>query len=194
MAATVRVGLAYGAGDRAGISRAGWTSFALAMAFACVTATLLLTLPRPLVGIFLDMSGAENQAVIALALAFVFFAGLFQFVDAAQAVLNGMLRGLGDTRAPMIICAIGYWVVGLPLGVALAFPGGLGGSGIWIGLAVGLASVAVMLLVRWMMRDGLSLARAPNSAAHAMPEGPPRHAAAIGPAPAAAAATVKEPT
>jgi len=194
MAATVRVGLAYGAGDRAGISRAGWTSFALAMAFACVTATLLLTLPRPLVGIFLDMSGAENQAVIALALAFVFFAGLFQFVDAAQAVLNGMLRGLGDTRAPMIICAIGYWLVGLPLGVALAFPGGLGGSGIWIGLAVGLASVAVMLLVRWMMRDGLGLARAPNSAAHAMREGPPRHAAASGPASTAAAATVKEPT
>ena len=83
---------------------------------------------------------------------FLFYAGLFQFVDGAQAVLNGMLRGLGDTRVPMIVCGIGYWAIGLPLGVALAFPGGLGGAGIWIGLATGLAAVAVMLTVRWLSR------------------------------------------
>jgi MATE family multidrug resistance protein len=68
-----------------------------------------------------------------------------------------MLRGLGDTRAPMIICGVGYWLIGLPLGVVLAFAGGLAGSGVWIGLSAGLAAVAVMLGVRWTLRDGLGL-------------------------------------
>jgi MATE family multidrug resistance protein len=157
MAATVRVGLAYGAGDRAAIGRAGWTALGLAMIFACATATLLLALPRPLVGVFLDLSAPANQQVIALAVAFLLYAGLFQFVDAAQAVLNGMLRGLGDTRAPMVVCGIGYWLIGLPLGVFLAFPGRMEGAGIWVGLSIGLAAVAVMLGVRWALRDPLGL-------------------------------------
>jgi MATE family multidrug resistance protein len=188
MAATVRVGLAYGAGDRAGIGRAGWTAFGLAMLFACATATLLLAFPRQLVGVFLDLHAPENQPVIELAVAFLFYAGVFQFVDAAQAVLNGMLRGLGDTRAPMIICGIGYWLIGLPLGVMLAFWGGLAGSGIWIGLAVGLASVAVMLLIRWLMRDELGLTSA---------DGPPELSQGSDRTAADAAATrlaIKEPT
>ena len=62
---------------------------------------------------------------------------LFQIVDGAQAVAGGMLRGLHDTKVPMIYAAIGYWGVGLPLGVLLAFPFGLEGNGIWIGLSAG---------------------------------------------------------
>jgi MATE family multidrug resistance protein len=153
MAATVRVGLAYGAANRPGIARAGWTAYGLALAFACLTAALLLSVPRLLVGIFLNLAAPENQEVIALAVAFLFYAGLFQFVDAAQAVLNGMLRGLADTRAPMVICGIGYWGIGLPLGVALAFPAHWKGAGIWVGLATGLAVVAVLLTLRWIVRE-----------------------------------------
>jgi MATE family multidrug resistance protein len=180
MAATVRVGLAYGAGDRAAIGRAGWTAFGLSMLLACATATLLLSQPRALVGLFLDLGKPENQPVIALAVAYLFYAGLFQFVDAAQAVSNGMLRGLGDTRAPMIVCGIGYWLIGLPLGVLLAFPGGLAGSGIWIGLSVGLALVGITLMVRWGLRDRLGLTKPPAAVGVTLPDMPAPHAAAIG--------------
>ena len=179
MAATVRVGLAHGAGDRAAVTRAGWTAYCLALAFACLTATLLLVFPHALVGIFLDLSVQANQDVVALAVTFLFYAGLFQFVDAAQAVLNGMLRGLSDTRVPMIVCAIGYWGIGLPLGVALAFPGGLAGSGIWIGLATGLASVAVMLTVRWLRRDRLGPTHRPQPGMAVAVAGPSPPAAAV---------------
>jgi MATE family multidrug resistance protein len=156
-AATVRVGLAYGARDVAGITRAGWTAYGLGMLFACMTAALLLSIPRPLVGVFLNLDDPVNLGVVTLAVSFLFYAGLFQLVDAAQAILNGMLRGLSDTRIPMIVCGISYWLIGLPLGWLLAFPGGLAGAGIWIGLAIGLAAVAVMLTVRWLLRQRLGL-------------------------------------
>jgi len=159
MAATVRVGLAYGAGDDAAIARAGWTAYGMALIYACGTAAIMLTAGRPLVGAFLDLSAPENQAVIGLAVTFLMIAGIFQFVDAAQAVAAGMLRGLGDTRVPMVFAAVGYWGVGLALGVVLAFVGGFGGAGIWIGLATGLAVVAVLMTARWAIRDRLGLTR-----------------------------------
>ena len=89
----------------------------------------------------------------ALAVTFLAFAALFQIVDGAQAVGAGMLRGLQDTTVPMIYAAIGYWGVGLPLGVLLAFRSACDGIGIWIGLSAGLAVVAVLLLWRWLRRD-----------------------------------------
>ncbi|MHA1548956.1 MAG: hypothetical protein ACTSYE_08485, partial [Alphaproteobacteria bacterium] len=71
-----------------------------------------------------------------------------------------MLRGLGDTRVPMIMAALGYWGAGLSLSVALAFFAGWGGAGIWIGLVIGLSTVAVMLTWRWMRREALGLTAA----------------------------------
>ena len=94
--------------------------------------------------------------MITLAVSFLVFAALFQIFDGAQAVAAGMLRGLHDTKVPMIYAAIGYWGVGLPLGVLLAFHFGLNGVGIWIGLATGLAVVAVLLLARWLRRDHIT--------------------------------------
>ena len=70
-----------------------------------------------------------------------------------------MLRGLHDTRVPMLMAAFGYWGVGLPLGALLGFHFGLEGAGIWIGLASGLAIVAVLMTARWMMREQLGLVR-----------------------------------
>jgi MATE family multidrug resistance protein len=159
MAATVRVGFAYGAGDGDAITRAGWSAYGIALVYACGTAAAMLFAGRELVGVFLDLDRPQNQVVIGLAVAFLVYAGLFQFVDAAQAVATGMLRGLGDTRVPMILAGIGYWGVGLPLGVLLAFPLGLEGSGIWIGLAAGLAAVAALMTIRWVRRGRLGLAR-----------------------------------
>ena len=158
-AATVRVGLAYGAGNVAGITRAGWTAFAMAMVYACCTACIMIFFGRTLVGIFLDVNVPENLAVIDLAVSFVFFAGIFQLADSGQATASGMLRGLGDTRVPMVLAAIGYWGIGLPLAIALGFWARLEGRGIWMGLAIGLAVVAVSMTVRWIRRERLGLTR-----------------------------------
>jgi MATE family multidrug resistance protein len=160
MAATVRVGLAYGAGDLSGVARAGWTAYGTALAYACCTAFVMLVFGRHLVGVFLDDRTATNLPVINLAVSFVVFAGIFQFADAAQAVASGMLRGLGDTRVPMIYAAIGYWGVGLVLAIILGFHTNLAGRGIWIGLSVGLGVVAVAMTTRWMRRGDLGLTAA----------------------------------
>lgn len=151
-AATVRVGRAFGAGDREGVRRAGWTAFALGVGFMSMTAMLMLAFPHLLISAFIDIDDPVNATVVGLAVTFLSFAALFQVFDGGQAVASGMLRGLHDTTVPMIFAAIGYWAVGLPLGVLLAFYAGLDGIGIWIGLSAGLAVVAVMLVVRWLRR------------------------------------------
>lgn len=157
-AATVRVGLAYGQGDRAAIGRAGWTSFTLGIGFMLFTATLLLFWPRTLVGLFIDLNDPANAHVAALAVSFLAVAALFQIVDGAQSVGAGMLRGLHDTTLPMVYAAVGYWVIGLGVGVLLGFHAGWGGVGIWVGLASGLAVVSVLMVTRWMRRERLGLA------------------------------------
>ena len=181
-AVTVRVGRAYGAGDRAGVLRAGWTSYALGVGFMAVMALVLVAVPHALVGVFLDRGDSRNAAVIELAVTFLAFAALFQVVDGAQAVGAGMLRGLSDTRVPMIYAAAGYWGVGAPLGVALAFGTDLRGVGIWIGLATGLAAVAALMLWRWLSRERLGLTRRPlpegEAGAVEVGAGEPRAAAA----------------
>jgi len=156
-AVTVRVGLAYGARDAEGIRRAGWSAYALGVGFMALMALVMVLFPATLIRAFIDIHDPANAEVVALAAAFLAFAALFQIVDGAQAVASGMLRGLHDTKIPMVFAAIGYWGVGLPLGVLLAFPFGLAGSGIWIGLFSGLAVVAALLLVRWLRRDRLGL-------------------------------------
>lgn len=151
-AVTVRVGRAYGAQDADAVTRAGWTAFIMGVSFMAFMALIMLLAPRLLIAGFLDLEAPENQAVIATAATFLALAALFQVFDGAQAVTSGMLRGLHDTTVPMIYGALGYWGIGLPLGTVLAFPLGFGGIGIWFGLCAGLASVAVLLLSRWLRR------------------------------------------
>lgn len=157
-AVTVRVGLAYGRRDPVGIARAGWTSFALGEGFMAAMALVMLSFPHLLVYAFLDETDPRNAEVIGLAVSFLAVAALFQVVDGAQSIGAGMLRGLHDTTVPMIYAALGYWVIGLGVGVGLAFGLGWGGVGIWIGLASGLAVVAVLMVARWIRRDRLGLA------------------------------------
>jgi MATE family multidrug resistance protein len=164
-AATVRVGLAFGGGDVAGVARAGWSAFALAMAYACCTAAIMILFARPLVGVFLNLDTPANAPVVDLAVSYLFFAGIFQIADSGQATVSGMLRGLGDTRVPMLLAGVGYWGIGLPLGVALGFWAGLAGRGIWMGLATGLGVVAAAMTVRWIRRDRLGLSRLKSTAA-----------------------------
>lgn len=156
-AATVRVGLAHGAADRAAVARAGWTAFGLAIAFMATMSVLMLTAPRLLIGAFIDVADPANAAVVATAVEFLFCAAVFQIADGAQAVGAGMLRGLHDARVPMLYAAFGYWGVGMSLSLALAFGAGLGGIGIWIGLVAGLVVVACAMIRRWIRRERLGL-------------------------------------
>lgn len=155
-AATVRVGRFLGKGDRNGIARAGWTAWILGVSFMSVMAFVIWLFPRELMTLFLDDT-AENARVIGLGVSFLALAAVFQIVDGAQVVGAGMLRGLHDTRVPMIFTFIGYWLVGIGIGAWLAFRQGWQGQGIWTGLAVGLAIVSVLMIARWRLRERLGL-------------------------------------
>jgi MATE family multidrug resistance protein len=161
-AATVRVGLAYGRGDPEGMGRAGWTAFFMGVGFMALMALLMWLFPRPLVTLFFEDVPA-NAAVIGLAVSFLGIAALFQIVDGAQVVAAGMLRGLHDTKVPMIFALVGYWLIGMGSGLLLAFSAGWKGMGIWAGLAIGLAVVSVLMLWRWSRRDRLGLMRGQSS-------------------------------
>ena len=157
-AATVRVGLAFGRGDDPAVARAGWTAWVIGVGFMALMAVGMWAFPRPLVTLFLDDVPA-NAMVVALAVSFLRVAAAFQLVDGAQVIGAGMLRGLHDTRWPLLFALFGYWVVGLGIGSWLAFGRDWQGVGIWIGLASGLAAVAALMLVRWIMRDRLAMTR-----------------------------------
>ena len=156
-AATVRVGLFLGRGDpRRGdacrldrVGHRGRRSWR-------VMALVIWAFPRDLVTLFLEDTPV-NAPVIALAVSFLGIAAIFQIVDGAQVVGAGMLRGLHDTRVPMLFTFVGYWAIGIGIGAWLAFRRGWDGVGLWTGLAIGLAIVSVLMLYRWRRREALGL-------------------------------------
>jgi multidrug resistance protein, MATE family len=152
-AATVRVGHAYGAGDASRVSVSGWAALAIGLGFAVASAATMLLFPLALISVFIDVTAPGNVEIVERAGAFLRIAALFQIFDGAQAVAAGMLRGVHDARTPMLIALFGYWGVGLPVGVALAFATPLAGTGLWIGLACGLACVSALLLTRWRLKE-----------------------------------------
>jgi MATE family multidrug resistance protein len=152
-AAMVRVGHAYGARDRAAVSRAGWSALAAAFGFALLSAATMLAFPKLLIGAFVDVSAPADAQIVERALSFLRIAALFQVFDSAQVVAAGVLRGMHDARTPLLIALVGYWGVGLPVGVALAFATPLAGTGLWVGLACGLACAALMLTARWRLKE-----------------------------------------
>lgn len=156
-AVSIRVGLANGAGDHHGVTRAGATALAVTLGFAAITATTMTFAPQMLISFYLDLSDPVNAGVIAFATSFLFWAAAFQFSDGTQVVACSMLRGLRDTRIPMLIAGVGYILIGLPLGMALAFLTPLRGNGIWIGLTTALTLVAVAMLWRWSLRGRLNM-------------------------------------
>jgi MATE family multidrug resistance protein len=142
-AASVLVGQAVGRGDPGGTRGAARAALACGAAFMAATAALFLMFPEPLARLY-----SPDPEVIAIAAALIPIAGVFQVFDGLQAVAAGVLRGVGDTRGPMLINLLGYWVLGLPLSVFLGFVAGLGPVGLWWGLVLGLAVVATSLLIR----------------------------------------------
>lgn len=156
-ATTVRVGMGYGRRDAADMGRAGWAGFVLGVGFMSVTAILMWLFPRPVIALFVDAGTPDGMGVTQLAVTFLAVAAIFQIVDGAQVMGAAMLRGLHDTRVPMLFALFGYWVIGIGVGAMLAFPMGLEGLGVWIGLATGLAVVSVLMLWRWSRREKLGL-------------------------------------
>ncbi|WP_420456482.1 MATE family efflux transporter [Rubrivirga sp.] len=147
MAGGIRVGQAAGAGDLDGAARAGWTATVLGAAFMVVSALVFWLRPDVVVWIY---AGADPQAeVAALAATLLGIAAVFQLFDGVQASVAGALRGLKDTRAPMLIAAVSYWGVGLTVGGALGLAAGGGAPGLWWGLTLGLATAAVGLSLRF---------------------------------------------
>ena len=112
-----------------------------------------LAFPEFLVGLFVDPAEPARDAILAVGVGLMAMAALFQLADGAQVTAMGLLRGVQDIRVPMWIAAFSYWVVGAPMAWLLGFPAGLGGVGVWAGLALGLAVAAVGLLWRFWGRS-----------------------------------------
>ncbi len=148
-AATVRAGRAHGMGDLAGLRLVAGTGLGLVLAIAVCAALLFVTVPEPLIGLFLDPSEPERPAILAIGTSLLAVAALFQLADAGQVMALGLLRGVQDARVPMIFAAISYWAVGIPTSYGLGFWAGLGGPGIWAGLVIGLVLAFGLLSVRF---------------------------------------------
>ena len=158
-AATVRIGQAFGRNDMEGLARAAHTVMGLAALIALGSGALFWLMPEQLISLFLDEANADSDELLRVAVPLLLVAAAFQLVDAIQAIGAGLLRGIKDTRIPMFLAVISYWPIGLSAAYGLGFGLGLGGPGIWGGLAIGLGVAAVLLNVRFARR-GLFLAPA----------------------------------
>jgi MATE family multidrug resistance protein len=153
-AASVLVGRAVGREDAAGARRAAASGLAVGGVFMAFTAALFLSVPRALAGVY------SNEAeVVALAALLLPVAGIFQVFDGLQVVGTSVLRGIGDTRVPMVLHIAGFWLVGIPVSLAVGFGFGVGPVGLWWGLAVGLGVVALLLLARVRRRFSREMRR-----------------------------------
>ena len=146
-AGAVRVGHAVGRRDAAAASRAGWTALLFGVVFMTTAALVFLLMPRALLRAF-----TNDVGVLEVGVTLLFVAAVFQLFDGVQGVATGALRGLGDTRSPLLWNLAGHWFIGLPLGYWLAFVLGMGVLGLWWGLSIGLMICGVALLIVWSRR------------------------------------------
>ena len=147
-AAAVRVGQAMGRRDPGGVRRAGWSALGLALGFAVVVATLFVVVPGPFIRVFTNDPGVVQTGIVLLLVCAV-----FQPFDSFQSVSTGALRGLGDTRTPMLANLVGHWCLGLPVAYLLCFSRGWGVVGLWTGLSFGLVLIGSFLIVVWYRRS-----------------------------------------
>jgi MATE family multidrug resistance protein len=147
MAATVRVGHAVGRGEPAGIRRAGIAALVLGVVFMTVMTAIVLLTRGEIAELFLG-SGVAGDAY-ALTARLLIVGATFFIADGIQTVAAGSLRGMSDTRIPMLMSAFGYWAIGFVASCLLGFSVGLGAVGVWIGLSLGTAVYATLLVTRF---------------------------------------------
>ena len=153
-AAAVTVGHAVGAGDMPAARRAAAAALLCGAGIMCVSAATFLLAPT-----LLARAYTTDAAVVALAATLIPIAGVFQVADGLQAVAAGVLRGAADTRAPLVLNLLGFWLVGMPVSLVLAYRTDAGPRGLWWGLVAGLGAVALLLLARTRRRLGGTLRR-----------------------------------
>ncbi len=151
-AVTVRTGRAHGAGDWVGLRQGALTGVALSMVFAGVTMGIFLLFPQALISPFLNPADPDRALIIMTGTALLACAALFQLADSLQVMALGLLAGVQDTKVPMVLASVSYWIIGIPVSYVLAFPLGYGGVGLWLGLVVGLAAAAISLMARFWLR------------------------------------------
>lgn len=154
LATTVRVGNALGRGDAVAARRAGWIGLSMAVSTQVLSALVLVLLPRFIAGIY-----TADEAVLGIAVQLLLMAAIFQLSDGLQVAAAGALRGLKDTRGPMIVTVVSYWLIGLPFGYWLCFNREFGPRGLWIGIIGGLTVAGVLLTLRFARlsrRDGVA--------------------------------------
>ncbi|MFQ5568817.1 MAG: MATE family efflux transporter [Rhodothermales bacterium] len=154
IATSVRVGQAVGRGDPVGARWAGYLGVLLAGVFMLCAAILFWTVPESIISLYLDLDNPANADVVRLAVTLLGVAAVFQIFDGVQVAAAGGLRGLKDTRVPMVLAFVSYWILGLSIGYLLGFVGGWGARGLWWGLVVGLASASVLLTGRFHRHVG----------------------------------------
>lgn len=144
-AAAVRVGQAIGAGNTSGAVRSGWMAILFGVAFMSCSALVLISFPGAIARIY-----SSQPEVIRAGTSLLIVAGVFQLFDGLQVVIAGALRGAGNTRTPMLVHLLGYWMIGVPLGATLCFKAGWGATGFWIGLCLALILIGSILVLAWM--------------------------------------------
>ena len=151
-AITVRTGYFDGAGDAVALRDGALVGIGLSLIIGMVMVAGFLIYPAQIVAIFLDMTQPESAQIVAFGTILMALAALFLIMDAMQVIALGLLRGVQDTRVPMWLAAVSYWGIGIPCSYVLAFPLGLGGVGLWLGLVVGLLFAASLLMARFWAR------------------------------------------
>ncbi|WP_127902821.1 MATE family efflux transporter [Solirhodobacter olei] len=162
-AATVRVGRAHGRRALGEMRAAALAATGLSLVFAAVCVTIFLTLPKELIGLYIRPGDPLAPQILAFGSRLLLVAALFQVADASQVMALGLLRGVQDTRVPMWMAGVSYWCIGIPASYVLAFPLHMGGTGLWLGLVVGLVAAASLMMTRFW----LGPARLPGPAARA---------------------------
>ncbi|MBP1804763.1 MATE family efflux transporter [Rubellimicrobium aerolatum] len=151
-AVTVRAGQALGRSDREGLRQGALVAIALSAGFAVLASTGFLLAPGPLLSLFVDPADPAAAQVIAVGAGLLAFAALFQIFDGMQVLAMGLLRGLHDTTVPMILAALSYWAIGLPVAYVLGFALGWGAAGVWLGLVTSLVAASALLMARFWRR------------------------------------------
>jgi multidrug resistance protein, MATE family len=149
LATTIRVGQWNGQNNLTGVRKTAYTSMWMGAIFMTAMAVLLLFFSRQVIGLYLDTRNPENANVVSLATSMFAVAALSQVLDGVQTTAAGALRGLKDTRIPMLLSFIAFWVFGLASGYLLGFRFGLDGIGLWLGQAIGVGASAGVFIWRF---------------------------------------------
>ncbi len=152
-AATVRAGRALGRKDEVGLRKGALAITLISLTFGLVSVLVFIGLPHPMISVFLDPTEPLRDDILRIGTSLLVVAAIFQFADSAQVMALGLLRGVHDTKVPMVIASISYWVIGVPMSYVMGITWGWGGEGVWAGLVIGLLFAGAFMSWRFWTRS-----------------------------------------